>query len=202
MVMRGLLELNFVIFGVISVIASLCMISSSNAVHAALYLIIIYIAIVAIFLMLGIEFLPILLIVVYVGAIAILFLFVVMMINIEEQEVRESIYDYTIMGVLLIYVLLLEFGFIFSNIVVGLYNKENISYITLGLNYISNIEVIGQILFIEYRIEFFIAGLVLLMAMLAAIVITIYHRKSLKRQNTYKQLGRYYLETVVLKNFK
>jgi NADH-quinone oxidoreductase subunit J len=198
-----IVNLNFYIFSSIALCSSICMIMATNAVHSVLYLILVYIAIVAVVLLLGVEFIPILLIVVYVGAIAVLFLFVVMMINIEEQELEESLYDYTVMGILTIYGLSVEFGIFLTESMHGLSLTENsISSIDIFNRMSNDIESIGFLLFMDYKLEFVLSGVILLLAMIGAIVITLYHRNTLKRQLVYQQLGRNYVETIRLKILK
>jgi NADH-quinone oxidoreductase subunit J len=195
-----ILNLNFYLFGIVAICSSVAMLVASNAVHSALYLILVYVAIVGIILTLGLEYIPILLIVVYVGAIAVLFLFVVMMINIQKQEIIESLYDYTFVGLLAGYILTIEFGLIITDVFKHFFVGNKQFYIKLYSSQIHDIEMLGNLLFVEYQIEFFMGGMILLLAMIAAIIITLYHRKTLKRQLVYKQLGRDYLETVILYN--
>ena len=151
----------------------------------------------------GVEFLSILFIIVYVGAIAILFLFVVMMLNIKLVEIMDNTTRYVPIGVIIGLIFLslvsslIEFEFNWSN-VIGL-NLPIMPYEIQTTNTL-NIEAIGNILYTDYFLFFIIASFILLVAMIGAIILTIYHEEKIKRQDLFSQIATEYNKTVITYN--
>ena len=171
-------------------ISSLLVISVRNPVHSVLYLILAFFNAAAIFLLSGAEFLAMMLLVVYVGAVIVLFLFVVMMLDIDFTQLKSGFVRYTPLGILVGVVML-------SELIIGLisYNfSTHISHNTVepigDLDKISNTKMLGDVLYTSYAFYFELAGLVLLVAMISSIVLTLQHKAHVKRQNISEQVSR------------
>nr|WCH57686.1 NADH dehydrogenase subunit 6 [Hypnea cryptica] len=190
-----LMSLNlflFILFAILGIISSFMVITSINAVHSVLFLILVFCNTSALLLLLGSEFLSLMLIIVYVGAIAVLFLFVVMMLNVKVNPLAINRYSIIPIGFLIFFVL---FN-ILSNSVTEL-DFINQPYLILNLvnwvsetNFISNIEIIGNVLYTNYCILFLICGLILLVAMVGVIVLTMHQRRDVRKQKIEIQLFR------------
>ena len=155
-----------------------------------------------ILLSLGVEFLGLIYIVVYVGAIAVLFLFIVMMLNIRVVELGENLVKYIPIGGIILVVFFIEVYYIFKiDFFVGKLDLLSMNW--LGeIDGISNLVLLGDLLYTHYSVVFIVSGLVLLLAMIGTIVLTLHHEVNVKRQEVYKQVGRNYLSTVKLKKLK
>ena len=168
------------------------MISSSNAVHSVLFLILVFFNITGLLLLLGVEFLSFMFLIIYVGAIAVLFLFVVMMLNIKIISKKNNVFSIFPIG-LSIFVIL--FAHISSTVDIDFtffltaYEPNWISWINEN-NTRFNIETIGYVLYTKFSFIFLTSGIILLVAMLGAIVLTMYQRPLIKRQDIIKQLSR------------
>jgi NADH-quinone oxidoreductase subunit J len=161
-------------------------ISARNPVHSVLFLITSFFSAAGLFVLLGAEFLAMLLVVVYVGAVAVLFLFVVMMLDVDFASFREGFTRYLPIGGVVAFVLLFEMALVASAVVQG--GAETAAPApTLG---VSNAETIGRVLYTDYVYLFQAAGLVLLVAMIGAIVLTLRHRGGVKKQNIEEQVNR------------
>ena len=193
----------FYIFSSIALIASIMVINSKNPVHSVLFLILVFCNSAGLFILLGVEFLAITCIIVYVGAIAILFLFVVMMLNIKLVELNENMLRYLPIGALIGIIFLFEIFLVLENNFISLnYNLDsnNINYIwdNKVTNY-TNIELIGNILYTNNFYLFLVASLILLVAMIGAIILTLYMQTNVKRQDVFKQTSRHFSRSILLK---
>lgn len=178
----------FYLFAGITVASAFMVVTSRNPVHSVLFLILAFVNAAGLFLLLGAEFLAMLLIVVYVGAVAVLFLFVVMMLDVDFAEFRQGFLNYLPIGALI--------GLIFAVellLVVGAWVidpqivRAPVAAIPAG---ITNTDAIGRVLYTQYVYYFQAAGLVLLVAMIGAIVLTLRDRPGIKRQDIAQQNAR------------
>ena len=175
--------LFFYLFASITCLAGLMVISSRNPVHSVLFLILAFFNAAGLFVLLGAEFLAMLLVVVYVGAVAVLFLFVVMMLDINFVELREGFLRYTPLGLGVGGVLLAEILFVF-------FNSADMPETVVMVNDVSNTRALGRILYTDYVYLFQIAGLILLVAMIGAIALTLRKRENVRRQSIASQTER------------
>jgi NADH-quinone oxidoreductase subunit J len=185
----GLDDLFFYVFALVTILSSVMVVSSRNPVHAVLFLILAFVNAAGLFLLLGAEFLAMLLVIVYVGAVAVLFLFVVMMLDVNFAELRAGFARYLPIGGLVGVVLLVEL------VLVALAWKpaKNVAAsqaMSQGADAPSNTELLGSVLYTDYVFFFEMAGIVLLIAMIGAIVLTLQHRENVKRQNIGEQVRR------------
>ena len=183
----------FYLFAVIAVGSAFMVISAKNPVHAVLFLILTFFNASGLFMLAGAEFLALILIVVYVGAVAVLFLFVVMMLDVDFASLRQGFLQYAPVGVVVGVVLLLELVMVAGSFVVS---AEVTSAAVLPLDGVDNIRAIGQVLYTRYVFLFQGAAAVLLVAMIGAIVLTLRHKSNVKRQDPIKQVGRRPEETL------
>ena len=187
----------FYIFAAIAVASGVLVVASRNPVHSVLFLILTFFNAAALFILIGAEFLAMILVIVYVGAVAVLFLFVVMMLNIDFLQLRSGFVRYlpigTAIGALLLAELIL--------LVVGWFGAAigppiaATASATGGLA-LTNTRALGDILYTRYLFAFQAAGLILLVAMIGAIVLTLRHRADVRRQSISAQLARRRAETV------
>jgi NADH-quinone oxidoreductase subunit J len=177
--------LAFYVLASVAVIAALLVVSVSNPVHSVLALILTFFSTAGLFVLLGAEFLAMLLVVVYVGAVAVLFLFVVMMLDVDFSTLRRGFTRYLPYGGALALLLAIEMG-LTGAAVAGRGAKPPSS----GLAGVSNTEQIGRVLYTDYFYYFQAAGLVLLVAMIGAIVLTLRHKPGVKRQDIAAQTAR------------
>ncbi len=183
------------ILGIGAMFSGLMVISSKNPVHSVFYLVLAFANSSILLLILGVEFLSLLFLIVYVGAIAILFLFVVMMLNIKLVEIIDNTTRYVPIGFII--------GLIFLSMIsstVGVGNlPNNIGASTESLKIISNtnIESLGYILYTDYFLFFIIASFILLVAMIGAIILTIYHEDKIRRQDIFSQITTEYQKTII-----
>ncbi|MEP4033652.1 NADH-quinone oxidoreductase subunit J [Roseibium polysiphoniae] len=182
--------LFFYLFAGVTVASALMVIASRNPVHSVLFLILAFCNSAGLFVMLGAEYLAMLLIVVYVGAVAVLFLFVVMMLDVDFVELRQGFLQYLPVGALVGLVLLVEILMGVGAWVIAPELLTHVSEPTPALTEMSNIEAIGAVLYTKYIFYFQVAGLVLLVAMIGAIVLTLRHKEYVKRQNIAEQVAR------------
>ncbi len=177
--------LAFYTLSAIAVAAAFMVIAARNPVHSVMYLITTFFSAAGLFVLMGAEFLALLLILIYVGAVAVLFLFVVMMLDVDFVEMKQGFLQYLPIGALVACVLLLEMIFVGAASLVN--PGEQVKYAVDGL---SNIEAIGNVLYTEYAFFFIAVGLILLLAMVGAIVLTLRKREGVKRQNVSEQIAR------------
>ncbi len=188
--------LAFYVFAIVAVVAGVMVISSRNPVHSVLFLILAFFNAAALFVLLGAEFLAMILVVVYVGAVAVLFLFVVMMLDINFVELRRGFLQYLPIGALIGIVLLVELVFVFGGWVVSSDAAAVMTAPTPPIAEISNIHALGRLIYTQYIYLFQVAGLILLVAMVGAIVLTLRHREGVRRQKIGDQLARRREDTI------
>ena len=183
-----LYDLCFYFFSIVAVFSSLIVISAKNTVHSVLFLILSFINGSALFVLLGAEFLAMILIVVYVGAVAVLFLFVVMMLDINFVKIREGFLQYMPLGILLGVVLLTE-------LILVLISKKMMSSGLVEYNSIPNFSQnentkdLGEVLYTDYFLLFQLSGFILLIAMIGSITLTLRTRSGVKKQNIFDQVN-------------
>ena len=188
----------FYIFSTIAIISAIMVTASKNTVHSVFFLILDFISISCLFIMIGAEFLGMIMLIVYVGAVAVLFLFVVMMLNVAQQKnqwfLSESSSKHIPIGLIIGTIIFFELI-----IVIGgwkykpdLLNKNNL----LTQDALSNTHSLGQVLYTDYIHIFQISGMVLLVAMIGAIVLTFRQRSGVKKQSYINQISRERSESV------
>ena len=176
----------FHIFSTILIISSLCVVLSKNPVYSVLFLVFAFFNAAVIFLLSNAEFLAVTLIIVYVGAVAVLFLFVVMMLNINMAEIQQGFLKYLPFGLLLVGVFVVELSFIFIEWKMDFVEpKINISELFYSGN--SNTKSIGLFLYTDYFIIFQMSAYLLLVAMIGAIVLAYSEQVNVRSQDVYKQ---------------
>ncbi len=180
----------FYLFATICVGAGLMVISARNPVHAVLFLILAFVNSAGLFILLGAEFLALILIVVYVGAVAVLFLFVVMMLDVDFAELRAGFMTYLPVGALIGIILLVELILVLGAWVITPEVAAHITTPAPTTGDITNTEALGRILYTKYVYFFEAAGIVLLIAMIGAIVLTLHHKEGVKRQSIADQVAR------------
>ena len=180
--------LAFYTLATVAIISAFLVIAARNPVHSVLFLILTFFTAAGLFVLLGAEFLAMLLVVVYVGAVAVLFLFVVMMLDVDFVELKQGFLNYAPLGAIIALLLLGEFGIVSSAAVAA--HGAPIALAPSGDAQITNAEQIGRVLYTNYWLVFQLAGLVLLVAMIGAIVLTLRHRPGVKRQDVAAQVGR------------
>ena len=179
----------FYLLAVATVVAGLLVVSAKNPVHSVLFLITAFFSAAGLFVLMGAEFLAMLLIVVYVGAVAVLFLFVVMMLDVDFAELRQGFAQYLPIGGLVGGILTLEMIFVAATVAANGAAGKNADPLASPVG-VSNTETIGRVLYTDYIFFFQLAGLVLLVAMIGAIVLTLRHKPGVKRQDIGKQIAR------------
>jgi NADH-quinone oxidoreductase subunit J len=185
----ALQAIAFYLLAFTTLAAGLLVVSARNPVHSVLFLITAFFSAAGLFVLLGAEFLAMLLIVVYVGAVAVLFLFVVMMLDVDFEELRKGFAQYLPIGGLVAGVLTLEMIFVAATVATNGAAGKNANPMASPEG-VSNTEAIGRVLYTDYIFFFQMAGLVLLVAMIGAIVLTLRHKPGVKRQNISKQVAR------------
>src|ERR1700709_21066 len=172
--------LFFYLFAGVCVASAVMVIVSRNPVHSVLYLILAFVNASGLFILLGAEFLAMILVVVYVGAVAVLFLFVIMMLDVDFTRLREGFMEYLPLGILIGAVFLAELLLVVGGWVINpTVTKSITAAIPAG---VSNTEALGLVLYTRYIHYFQISGMVLLVAMIGAIVLTLRHKVKVKRQ--------------------
>jgi NADH-quinone oxidoreductase subunit J len=180
--------LFFYLFAGMCIAAAFMVIAAKNPVHSVLYLILAFVNASGLFVLMGAEFLAMILIVVYVGAVAVLFLFVVMMLDVDFAELREGFLQYLPVGALVGVIFLAELLLVVGAWVIGPTVPQSITApIPTG---VTNTEALGRVLYTQYIYYFQAAGVVLLVAMVGAIVLTLRHKPNVKRQNAADQIAR------------
>ena len=193
-------EMIFYFFSSIIVVAALLVVMSRNPVHSVLWLILTFFGSSGLFILLGAEFLALILMIVYVGAVAVLFMFVVMMLNINFSELRSGFTRYLPVGLLIGLVLFVELNLVFSDWVPDNSFKPKIQSIT-DTN-IENTKQLGLVLYTDFILYFQLAGIILLIAMIGAIVLTHQKKRSIKRQDILTQIYRDPKSAIELKDIK
>ncbi|MGD0316011.1 MAG: NADH-quinone oxidoreductase subunit J [Xanthobacteraceae bacterium] len=180
----------FYLFAAACIASAILVVTARNPVHSVLFLIIAFVNASGLFILLGAEFLAMILIVVYVGAVAVLFLFVVMMLDVDFAELRQGFLNYLPVGFLVGAILLAELLFIVGAWVIGAGVPKAITAPIPAASDISNTQALGLVLYTRYVYFFEAAGVILLVAMIGAIVMTLHHRPDVKRQNVGAQVAR------------
>jgi len=185
----ALQEVAFGLLALVSVVAALMVVSAKNPVHSVLFLITVFFSAAGMFVLMGAEFLAMLLVVVYVGAVAVLFLFVVMMLDVDFVALRQGFARYMPLGLAVGVVLLIEIVLVAVTVAQhGAAAKNDAPLVPDQA--LPNAQAIGQVLYTDYVYLFQAAGMVLLVAMIGAIVLTLRHRPGVRRQNIAKQVAR------------
>ena len=188
----------FYLLATVAVVSALLVVSARNPVHSVLWLILSFFSSAGLFVLLGAEFLAMLLVVVYVGAVAVLFLFVVMMLDVDFVKLREGYARYLPLGGIVAAVLLAEMIMVSVAVVQGGAANGAVAPGAPGPD-VTNVEAIGRVLYTDYIYFFQAAGVVLLIAMIGAITLTLRHKPHIKRQNPGDQVNRDRRKSVEIK---
>ena len=196
------IDFAFYLFALSVIIGGLFTVVSRNPVHSVLWLILSFLSAAGLFVLLGAEFVAMLLIIVYVGAVMVLFLFVVMMLDVDFAELKAEMAKYMPLALLIGLVILMQLAIAF-----GVWEfadeAENLrAQVTPPISEIHNTQALGNILYDQYFLLFQLAGLILLVAMIGAIVLTLRHRTWIKRQDIVGQMMRDPAEAMELKDVK
>ena len=195
-------DFAFYAFAIVTVVAGLLVTISRNPVHSVLWLILAFLSSAGLFVLLGAEFVAMLLIIVYVGAVAVLFLFVVMMLDIDFAELKGEFVKYMPLGLLIGVVLLMQLSlgigaWVQAEGAMGLRQA-----VSPAMQDVENTRALGLLIYDKYLLLFQLAGLILLVAMIGAILLTLRHRKDVKRQNVLQQMWRDPAKAMELKDVK
>jgi len=188
----------FYLFAAITVASGVMVITARNPVHSVLFLILAFFNSAALFVLLGAEFLAMILVVVYVGAVAVLFLFVVMMLDINFRELRQGALQYLPIGALIGLILFVELALVVGAWVIAPEAKGSAAMPIPSE--MTNTRALGNVLYTDYAYLFQIAGLILLVGMIGAIVLTLRHREGVKRQSIAAQVARTREESIEVKD--
>jgi len=190
---------TFYFFALTTVVGGLMTVVSRNPVHSVLWLILSFLSSAGLFVLLGAEFVAMLLIIVYVGAVAVLFLFVVMMLDVDFAELKAEMSRYMPLALLIGAVILMQLG-----MALGVWNFSDASAANIAAptGDAQNTAALGLLIYDKYIILFQLAGLILLVAMIGAIVLTLRHRVDIKRQNVMQQMHRDPAKAMELKDMK
>ena len=191
----------FYLFSAIMIASAVTVISTRNPVHSVLFLILTFFNAAALFMLTGAEFLAMILVVVYVGAVAVLFLFVVMMLDINFVELRQGFMQYLPAGALIGAILLIELAFFSVGQWVSAPDADAQRVLAMpAASQVSNTLALGRVLYTDYAYLFQLAGLILLVAMIGAIVLTLRQRAGVKKQSIVNQVSRSRGETIKIKD--
>jgi NADH-quinone oxidoreductase subunit J len=188
----------FYLFAGVCVASAVMVVTSRNPVHSVLFLILAFVNAAGLFVLLGAEFLAMILIVVYVGAVAVLFLFVVMMLDVDFAELRQGFLNYLPVGALIGVVLLVELLLVVGGWVITPAAHPSVA----AAANVSNTQALGLVLYTKYVYFFEAAGMILLVAMVGAIVMTLQHKPQVRRQNIAAQVARTRADAIELVNVK
>ncbi|MBT4996489.1 MAG: NADH-quinone oxidoreductase subunit J [Hellea sp.] len=177
--------ISFYLLAFTSIASAFMVVSSKNPVHSVMYLILTFFSAAGLFILMGAEFLALLIIMVYVGAVAVLFLFVVMMLDVDFAELKQGFLSYLPVGALVAIILLLEMLMVGATYFAG--ETKTVVVRDTG---ITNLEAFGQVLYTDYAGVFEAAGFVLLVAMIGAIVLTLRKRDGVRKQIPSEQIAR------------
>ena len=182
--------LFFYLFAGVCIASAVMVIAAKNPVHSVLFLILAFVNAAGLFVMMGAEFLAMILVVVYVGAVAVLFLFVVMMLDVDFAELKQGALQILPVGMLIGGIFLAELLFVVGAWVIGPGIPQAITSPIPPIAKVSNTEAIGLVLYTRYVYFFEAAGLILLVAMIGAIVLTLRHKVRVRRQDIASQVAR------------
>jgi NADH-quinone oxidoreductase subunit J len=195
-------DFAFYLFAISVVTGGLFTVVSRNPVHSVLWLILSFLSAAGLFVLLGAEFVAMLLIIVYVGAVAVLFLFVVMMLDVDFAELKAEMARYMPLALLIGLVILMQLAIAFGVWEFSEQAGEMRAQVIPPSDQAHNTAALGQILYDEYFLLFQLAGLILLVAMIGAIVLTLRHRTWIKRQDILAQIYRDPAKAMELKDVK
>jgi len=185
-----IVALSFYLFASILVLSAIMVISAKNPVHSVLFLILSFFNSAGLMVLLGAEFIAFILVIVYVGAVAVLFLFVVMMLDIDFASLRKGAVQYLPLGLFIGGVLLFELITVFSVWKFAPSVNENIANAVVSGEQTTNAEMLGALIYTDYIIAFQMSGLILLVAMVGAIVLTLRKRAGVRSQKVAEQFAR------------
>lgn len=191
----------FYLLAAVTVVSALLVVTARNPVHSVLWLILSFFSAAGLFVLLGAEFLAMLLVVVYVGAVAVLFLFVVMMLDVDFVKLREGFAKYFPLAAIVAAILLAEMIVITVTVATGGAAADAVGPAVATADR-TNIEAIGRVLYTDYVYFFQAAGIVLLIAMIGAITLTLRHKPGIKRQQVATQVGRDAKKAMELKSIE
>ncbi len=197
MIIQGLV---FYLFSTVAVASAAMVIAARNPVHSVLFLILTFCNAAGLFVLLGAEFLAMILVVVYVGAVAVLFLFVVMMLDINFAELRQGFLQYLPIGGLIGLVLLIELVFVVTSWTIAPEAAAVFGAPQPALSDVDNTRALGQLIYTDFIYLFQAAGLVLLVAMIGAIVLTLRRRPGVRRQRIATQVARRASDVIEVKD--
>jgi NADH-quinone oxidoreductase subunit J len=180
----------FYLFAAVAVASGLFVVLARNPVHSVLWLILTFFSAAGMMVLMGAEFVAMLLVIVYVGAVMVLFLFVVMMLDVDFAELRRGLAEYLPLGALIGLVLVVELGLVFGHWAFADAAPEARAAVMPAPADVPNTQALGQIMYDDYFLIFQLAGLILLVAMIGAIVLTLRHRTNIKRQDILAQIYR------------
>ncbi len=195
-----LAAIAFYVLAAVAIASAFGVIAARNPVHSVLFLILTFLNGAGLFVLLGAEFLAMLLIVVYVGAVAVLFLFVVMMLDVDFAELKQGFLSYLPIGAIVAVLLFGELLLVASAAMSA--RGAPIALAPAQPGEVTNAEALGRVLYTDYLLAFQMAGLVLFVAMVGAIVLTLRHRPGVKKQDIAAQVGRKRSEAVELKDVR
>ena len=187
----------FYVFALVMIFAALMVITAKNPVHSVLFLILAFFNAAGLFVLLGAEFIAMILVIVYVGAVAVLFLFVVMMLDISFEDLRKGAMQYVPIGLLVAGILLVELFLLYSS---WSFAPQILGNITPAISEADNTKQLGQVLYTNYAYAFQVSGLILLVAMIGAIVLTHRKRAGVLKQKVGDQFARTQAESMQLQN--
>ena len=176
----------FWLFSGVLIVSALAVILARNPVHSVLFLILAFVNAAGLFLLMGAEFLGMILIVVYVGAVAVLFLFVIMLLDVDFAELKQGFVQYLPIGALIALFVAVELGYV----AIGWTRSPQAAEAAAPTGAIANTAALGRVLYTQYFYFFQASGMILLTAMIGAIVLTLRHRVGVKRQDVSVQVAR------------
>lgn len=196
----SVVALAFYLFAICVVAGGLMTVISRNPVHSVLWLILAFLSSAGLFVLLGAEFVAMLLIIVYVGAVAVLFLFVVMMLDVDFAELKAEMAKYMPLALLIGLVLLMQFGMAYGSWEIT--DSARAARGAVTPDQLENTAALGMLLYDQYFLAFQLSGLILLVAMIGAIVLTLRHRTDVKRQDILAQIYRDPAKAMELRDVK
>ena len=196
----SVVALAFYLFAICVIAGGLMTVISRNPVHSVLWLILAFLSSAGLFVLLGAEFVAMLLIIVYVGAVAVLFLFVVMMLDVDFAELKAEMAKYMPLALLIGLVLLMQFGMAYGSWEIT--DNARAARGAVTPDQLENTAALGMLLYDQYFLAFQLSGLILLVAMIGAIVLTLRHRTDVKRQDILAQIYRDPAKAMELRDVK
>ena len=188
--------LAFYLFATVAVASGVLVVAARNPVHSVLFLILAFFNAAGLFVLMGAEFLAMVLVVVYVGAVAVLFLFVVMMLDVNFRELREGFVHYLPLGATIGLILLAELVLVLGGWIIAPQAEAVAAAPAVAAETLSNTHALGHVLYTQYIYLFQAAGLILLVAMIGAIVLTHRRREGVRQQSIPRQLARQKADTI------